>query len=50
LHLLAGVVPLVVTASPIELASRPLPAASVESISGIVASPLDRPPRFLSSL
>ena len=49
LHLLAGVVPLVVMASLIELPSRPLAVTPAESIAGLDSTPLDRPPRSLSS-
>jgi hypothetical protein len=50
LHLLAGVVPLVMTATPAELASHPLALAPADTAAGIGASPLYRPPRSLASL
>jgi hypothetical protein len=47
LHLLAGVVPLVISATSADLPSRALVAAPVESDAGIGAPPLYRPPRSL---
>lgn len=48
LHLLAGVVPLVITAIPAHLASTALTSGPTDSGAGLGAPPLYRPPRSLS--